>query len=303
MELRDIEYFAVVAEHRHLGRAAEALGLSTPALSKSLRRLEKSTQAKLVKRTPKGVELTAEGAALLSHVGRLRISLQDVAREVAELSQGRVGHLRIGANARLIDDLLTAASSALLKDAPKVTLTVTVGDNDVLVPALRTGELDLIVGAIPTAPLADLVQEHLFDDEFVVYASATHRLSSRKQLTITDLAQERWATPAANTLAWQKLHRAFEDTGLAPPKVAMVAVSISLKLRIVALTDLLGLTSRRVLREATRNLPLAELRVEELTWIRHAGISHRKDGYLSPAARRFIELVKSASREIAKEQT
>ena len=302
MELRDIEYFAVVAEHRHLGRAAEALGLSTPALSKSLRRLEKSTQAKLVKRTPKGVELTAEGAALLSHVGRLRISLQDVAREVAELSQGRVGHVRIGANARLIDDLLTAASSALLKATQKVTLTITVGDNDVLMPALRTGELDLIVGAIPTAPLADLVQEHLFDDEFVVYASATHRLSSRRQLTITDLAQERWAAPAANTLAWQKLHQVFEDRGLAPPKIAMVAVSISLKLRTVASTDLLGLTSRRVLREATRHLPLAELCVEELTWIRRAGISYRKDAYLSPAARRFIELVKSASREIAKEQ-
>jgi DNA-binding transcriptional LysR family regulator len=55
MDLRDIEYFAVVAQHGHLGRAAEALGLGQPALSMSLRRLEKSAQAKLVKRTPKGV--------------------------------------------------------------------------------------------------------------------------------------------------------------------------------------------------------------------------------------------------------
>ena len=57
MDLRDVEYFAVVAQHGHLGRAAEALGLGQPALSMSLRRLEKSAQAKLVKRTPKGVEL------------------------------------------------------------------------------------------------------------------------------------------------------------------------------------------------------------------------------------------------------
>ena len=54
MELRDIEYFAVIAEHGHLGRAADALGLSQPALSKSLRRLEQALQVKLVKRTPKG---------------------------------------------------------------------------------------------------------------------------------------------------------------------------------------------------------------------------------------------------------
>ena len=63
MELRDIEYFAVVAEHGNLRRASEALGLSPPALSKSLRRLEESMQAKLVERTPKGVALTPVGAA------------------------------------------------------------------------------------------------------------------------------------------------------------------------------------------------------------------------------------------------
>ena len=68
MELRDIEYFAVIAEHGHLGRAADVLGLSQPALSKSLRRLEQALQVKLVKRTPKGVELSAEGSVLLLRV-------------------------------------------------------------------------------------------------------------------------------------------------------------------------------------------------------------------------------------------
>jgi DNA-binding transcriptional LysR family regulator len=58
MELRDIEYFAVIAEHGSLARAAEGLGLSQPALSKCLRWLENAVEAKLVKRTSKGVELT-----------------------------------------------------------------------------------------------------------------------------------------------------------------------------------------------------------------------------------------------------
>lgn len=301
MELRDIEYFAVVAEHGHLGRAAEALGLSQPALSKSLRRLEKSIQAKLVKRTPKGVELTAEGSALLSHVRRLRMSLHDIAREVADLSQGRVGHLRIGAGAGMVDDLLTAASSTLLKDASKVTLAVTIGNNDVLVPALRDGELDMIVSTIPTVPIEDLVQEHLFDDEFIVYASVNHRLAGRKQLTIADLAQERWALSAANVLSWQSLHQAFESSGLPPPKIAMVAVSVSLKLRTVASTDLLGFTSRRVLRQADPRFRLVELPTKEISWRRRVGVGYQKDAYLSPAARRFIEILKSTAREIAKE--
>src|SRR6478609_8832206 len=97
MELRDIEYFAVIAEHGHLGRAADTLGLSQPALSKSLRRLERALQVKLVRRIPKGVELTTEGSVLFLRVRELRLSLQSVVREIADVSQGRVGHLRVGA--------------------------------------------------------------------------------------------------------------------------------------------------------------------------------------------------------------
>ena len=92
--LRDIEYFAVVADHRHVGRAAEALGLSQPALSRSLSRLEQSLDTKLLTRTPKGVELTVVGAAFLSHVQRLRLSLDDLEHEVADLTKGHVGNLR-----------------------------------------------------------------------------------------------------------------------------------------------------------------------------------------------------------------
>src|SRR3990172_3075862 len=98
MDLRDIEYFAVIAEHGHLGRAAEALGLGQPALSISLRRLESSAGAKLVKRTPKGVELTDIGSTLLSHVRRLKLAREDLAREVSDLAHGQAGHLRIGAS-------------------------------------------------------------------------------------------------------------------------------------------------------------------------------------------------------------
>jgi regulatory helix-turn-helix LysR family protein len=96
MDFRDLEYFAAVAKHRHVGRAAESIGLSQPALSLSLRRLEKSIQAKVVKRAPKGVELTAVGSALLSHVRRLLLARNDVVREISDLGAGRSGHLQVG---------------------------------------------------------------------------------------------------------------------------------------------------------------------------------------------------------------
>jgi len=301
MELRDIEYFAVVAEHRHLGRAAEALGLTQPALSKSLRRLEIALEAKLVRRTAYGVELTAEGAALASHVHRLRLSLDDVTREVRDVTHGRVGQLRIGAAPGMADNVLPVPCSALLTDGPQVTIKVTIGHNNVLLPALRNGELDLIISGIPDTPYDDLVQENLYDDEFIVFASASHPLATRKKVAIADLAHWRWASAASNVLAWQWLQRTFENHSLAPPRIALEAGSHSLRGLIAASSDLLCFNARRAFRESARHLPLVELPVKELKWIRHVGVSYRKDSYLSPAAKRFIEILKATAKEIAKD--
>src|SRR5687768_6660278 len=165
MDLRDIEYFAVIAEHRHLGRAAEALGLGQPALSISLRRLERAAEAKLVKRTPKGVELTDVGSALLSHVRRLQLARDDLAREVADLAHGRTGHLRIGASPANAEGFLPKACSELLMEAPKVTLNVATLDNNALLPALRGGELALVVTHIEQLDYPDLTREPFWEDE------------------------------------------------------------------------------------------------------------------------------------------
>lgn len=77
--------------------------------------------------------------------------------------------------------------------APNVTLTVTVAASDVLLPALRRGDLDLIVSGIPVPPFDDLVQERLLDEEIVVFVSSDHRLAKRKHVTVSDLAREQWA--------------------------------------------------------------------------------------------------------------
>src|SRR5262245_30715601 len=175
MELRDLEYFAVIAENGHLGRAAEALRLSQPALSKSLRRLEQILGVKLVSRTPRGVELTAEGSMLLLRIRDLRLSLQSVAREIADVSEDRAGHLRIGVGLPVSQDLLASAFAALLKDAPRTRLVVSGSDNDVMFPALLNGELDAIVNYY--RPSEGLCSEHLYDEEFVVCAAASHRLA------------------------------------------------------------------------------------------------------------------------------
>ena len=302
MELRDIEYFAVVAEHGHLGRAAEALGLSTPALSKSLRRLEEEMQAKLVSRTPKGVELTAEGSALLAHVRPLRLSLHDITQEVADLKKGRSGHLRLGATPAAADNLLPAALGALFAGAPRATVSVTVAPgNPSLVASLRNGQQDLILIGLATPPYEGIMQEHLYDDEFVPYGSGNHRLAKIQRVKIADLAQEAWALPALEGLVHKWLHRVFEDNGLPPPRVTLLGGPMQIRLQAIGSSSLLGIAPRRIVRQAATRLRLTEIPVKGLVWTRQIGVGYRKGAYLSPVARRFIEILKATAKEIAKE--
>ena len=303
MDLRDIEYFAVIAEHGHLGRAAEALGLGQPALSISLRRLEQAAEAKLVNRTPKGVALTAVGSALLSHVRRLQLAREDLAREVADLAHGRAGHLRIASSPANEHTLLPEVASSLLTEAPKLTLGVEILGNEALLPTLRRGEVDLVVAHVQARLHGDLEQEVIGEDEFVVYCSTYHRLAKRKAVTLADLAGERWAcTPGSATTSWLSLQRTFEDRGMAPPLLALVSNSPSLRHRAVGSSNLIGLGTRRALQADAVHPRLVMLRVTDFAWIRPVAVLYRKDAYLPPAARRFIEILKATAKKIASKQ-
>jgi DNA-binding transcriptional LysR family regulator len=290
-DLRDIEYFAVIAEHRHLGRAAEALGLGQPALSVSLRRLEQAAQAKLVERTPKGVQLTAVGAALLGHVARLRRAREDLTRELADLAHGYAGTLRIGASPSNLLAALPEVCASLLQNAPKLGLSVSALENEALLPALRKGELDVAVGHVQQFRAPDIVEIPLQEDEFVVYCAAAHRLARRRSLTLDALADERWIASVANADApWLSLRQLFAERGLPAPKIALTSPSSALNLRAVAAApDVLGIGNRRYVQAAAAELKLVTLPVKDLRWVRRAVIFHRRDAYLSPVAKRFIE--------------
>lgn len=295
MDLRDIEYFAVIAEHGHLGRAAEALGMGQPALSISLRRLERSADAKLVKRTPKGVELTDIGQVLLSHVERLKLARRDLAREISDLAHAQAGHLRTGTSPANAQGFIADACASLLKDFPKVTIDVTVAASTRdLLQALQKGELDIIVPNMLTAPPEGVVREQLWEDEFVVYASARHRLAKSKSVALADLVHERWAATAASavSLAPQSLLQTFQAHGLPKPQIALTSDSLAMNQRLVATAGLLGVAPRRSLERVAGQLGLKVIPVRDVNWIRPVFAAYRADGYLSPLARRLIEILK-----------
>lgn len=293
MELRDLEYFAVIAEHGHLRRAADALRLSQPALSKSLRRLEQILGVKLVNRTSKGVELTAEGSMLVLQVRELRRSLQSVAREISDVSEGRAGHLRLGVGVAVSQQLLASTFAGLLQDAPRTRLQVSVSDNDLMFPALFNGELDVIINYF--RPSEGLVSEHLYDDEFVVCASSNHRLASSKSVSVATLVQERWALSEPTLISQRWLFDKFRDAGFPPPQVAFESRSLALKQRMVASSDLLTFTSRSVIQDFSTVSAVKILATKGLSWPFPVSVIYRKETTSPPTLRRFLKIIKAAA--------
>lgn len=298
MEPRDLQYFAVVAEYGNLRRAADAIGISQPALSKTLRRLEKSAGTKVVNRVPKGVELTAMGRTLLSHAQRLQLAMDDVLKEVADLNGGRSGLLRIGGSFEAAEFLLPSACAILMQRSPDVVAKITAGTNEALVPALRNGDLDLIISGLPKAVDEDVVQTALWEDDFIVCAASNHPLAHRKRVTIADLAQERWALASANVLSWQQMFRAFADSGMPPPRVVMEANFRLVRLQAVSLSGLLSFVPRWELTQSAKRFRLVEIPVKELAWSRQFGVRYRKNSYSSPSARKFIEILKMEAKRL-----
>jgi len=191
-------------------------------------------------------------------------------------------------------------------EAPKVTLNVAVLDNDALLPALRKGDLDIAVTHTQQLRQPDVTQELFREDEFVVYCSSNHRLAKRKSVTLEDLAQERWAISAAGAAqdrpilpfgSLLSLRRAFEERDLPAPRITLVSDLVMFKLRAVAGSDLIGVTVKANI-QAMHQLGLKILPVRGLDWIRPVAIAYRKDAYLPPAARRFIEILKATAREM-----
>ena len=297
MEIRDLQYFAIVAEHQNMGRAAEALHLSATALSKCLRRLEKSVGAKLIQRAPKGVALTAVGAVLLTRIGPLQGILNDVRREAADLAQGQAGHINVGVSPGGPENFVADACVSLSKESMSISLKVFAADNSILSKWLHKGEMDFCIAGPRSYSSKEFITEHIYDDPFVVFASAHHRLAKRKQVSTTDLDGERWASlinPQRQTA-----FRIFEANGLPVPPISLDTNSPAVRLSAIAYSNYLGLISRQLLRREAHRYPLAELPVREFTLASTMSIVYRKGAYLSPAAQRLIEILKTQGKKMS----
>jgi len=291
MDLRDLTYFETIAEIGHLGRAAERLGRTQPALTKCIRRLEDSIGSEVFSRTGRGLKLTAVGEVLLAQAKRLRSAIDEGLREVTDFAEGAAGRVRVGTGATMAEYLLPGVCRALTTGTPGVTAEIFIAMNDVLRDALRAGEIDLLVGPVLVGEEREFAIEAFGSDEVVVVAPPQHPLCGRK-VTVEDLALYKWVLPAESVAMRQWLIRVFEANGLLGPQVQVETNSILLLPRLISETSMLSFTSTRNLGRGRVGAHLERLDIDTTPMRRPLGLVHRKDGYLSPAAMRFARLVR-----------
>ncbi|MGQ0547346.1 MAG: LysR substrate-binding domain-containing protein [Betaproteobacteria bacterium] len=190
-ELRQLRYFTAVAEHLHFGRAAQALHISQPPLSRAIRALEEGLGVSLLVRTRRRVELTPEGARLLEHARRTMDQLERALVELRGMASGAQGRLRIGFVSLADFGVLPGLLKAYKASHPGVELAL----REMLSPeqgaALAAGALDF---GLLLPPIGEALEHIVVQRErFVAALPARHPLAApRRPIAMRALASERF---------------------------------------------------------------------------------------------------------------
>lgn len=193
-DLRQLRQFVALAEHLHFGRAAAALHISQPPLSRSIQDLEARLGATLFDRSRRKVELTEAGTWYLEEARQVLARLERAGRTVAEMGAGGAGTLRIGfvsiADYSVLPGLLRRYKAA----HPGVTLALREMVTEAQVTALTTGEIDLgfVLPPLAGTPLESVL---LHREGLVVALPETHPLARKSgPLRIAGLSGDAFVT-------------------------------------------------------------------------------------------------------------
>lgn len=297
MRLEDLRYFVAVAEDGHVGRAAQRLGVSQPALTKGVQRLEQGLGLQLFERGPKGMALTSVGAVFFDRARQLCLGLDEAVQEAGDLHLGAIGTIRVGVSPVFADHLVCSTFTELLRQRPGAKARLSIHLNDALAASLRLGDLDLAVHALDDTPADDLEQRQLFSDELCVVLREGHPLLDKPRLRLADLAEAGWALPRPEVLARRRLEARLAEHGLPAPRIVLLLDnSITLSSSVLRGSDLLSVMSRFSLRTPAGQ-GLMALPLGEAVWPRRIGVVTRRGAYLSPLVLRFIELLQERSRD------
>ncbi|WP_404790689.1 LysR family transcriptional regulator [Altericista sp. CCNU0014] len=189
MELRQLESFITVAEELHFGRAAQALHLSQPALSKQIQALEDSLGIKLFERTKHWVRLTIAGQKFLETAYRISQEVEEGIQVARQVDRGEIGRLRIGFTEATLFSIAPDIVKIYRERHPQVELILSSHGTEANVEALRTRQIDVGFVYLPIRE-PSLSIHPLFEERYIAALPISHRLVRQKQIALQSLANE-----------------------------------------------------------------------------------------------------------------
>jgi DNA-binding transcriptional LysR family regulator len=247
IKLRHLQLLVALDEFRHLGRTAEFLSVSQPAVSKMLAEVESMLDLVLFDRSTRGTEPTTSGQAVVRFARSVLADYERTRDEITAEANGTTGRTRVGAMVVALPVLLAGAVAQLKQKSALATVMIEEGDLTHLLPKLRLGELDIFVGRLePGYSAPDLVTEALFNEPMVLAVKVDHALTRKKKLAWKDMVEMPFVLPPPWASLRVKIEQMFYKYGLNPPADVIETASFLALHTFAQQRDAIGFVARSV---------------------------------------------------------
>lgn len=294
-----LQALIATAEAQNYSLAARGLGLAQPTVHRAVAQLEQAAGRPLFEKTSQGVVPT-RACRGLAQAAQLAFSEMDqVEADLAENEGREVGRIVIGALPLSRSVVLPEALARFRALRPLQRVTVIDGLYSDMLAGLRRGAIDLMLGALrDTLPVADIMQEPLFEDTLSVLARPGHPLAGVSGIRMEVLSGHPWVVPRPGTPSRAQFEALFEGRGLALPDSIVDCGSILMMRELLVRSDLLGCISAQQAEAEVRNGLLVRLDTG-IDWpARQIGLTCRSDWMPTRAQALMLDCIRGAAREV-----
>ena len=294
LKLRDLHILRAAARLGSLGKAANELAISQPAVSKAITDLEGLLRVRLLERGPKGVEPTIFGQALLNRSIAVFDELKQSVGDIDCLADPTTGEIRMACPMAIASTLIPPVLESFVQKFPHAVLhfdEVTAAAATRNFRELRERQYDFILERwLPSAQNRsaddDIESEFLFDDQLVIVAGPKSRWAGpRRKIDLAELLNEPWIMQGPWTWNYRSLAEACHSRGLAMPKASVVTLSISVITHFLANGRFITSVPRSV--AYFKSLKVLPVDLPARPW--PVNIARLKNRTLRPVVERFID--------------
>ncbi|EAM4793754.1 LysR family transcriptional regulator [Salmonella enterica] len=294
IRLRHLHTFVAVAQQGTLGRAAETLNLSQPALSKTLNELEQLTGTRLFERGRLGAQLTVPGEQFLTHAVKVLDALNTAGQALNRKEDASADVVRIGALPTAALGILPAVIGRFHQQQKSTSLQVATMNNTMLLAGLKLGEIDLGIGRMSDPELmGGLNYELLFLESLKLVVRPGHPLL-QETITLSRVMEWPVVVSPKGTVPRQNAEALLQSQGCKMPAGCIETLSASLSRQLTVDYDYVWFVPSGAVKEDLRQATLVSLPVPTQSAGEPIGILTRVDIPLSTGAQMLIAAIRKS---------